>query len=126
MRAEKGRRDVRGDRDGRERARKGHSLQAVQAYASSAEWKLVGVTNRQHRLPSVHAGVKDCGTGNYFPTMPSASLRCWSTDRQDNLIGRRAVSKRTDQLYRHTRNYGRTLIAEEKDERFDLEVDRHA
>jgi oligopeptidase B len=107
---------------------KGHAFMSVQAYAVSEDGNLLAYTSDDTGFRQYTFAIKDLRTGKLFPDhMERVGSVVWATDNKTIFYTvEDAVSKRQYQLYRHIA--GTTgpddLIYEEKDERFDLEVDR--
>ena len=107
---------------------KGQAFMSVQAYAVSDDGNLLAYTMDNTGFRQFTLVVKDLRTGKLLADRSErVGSVVWSTDNKTIFYTvEDAVSKRQYQLYRHTAGtVGRDeLIYEEKDERFDLEVDR--
>jgi oligopeptidase B len=107
---------------------KGQAFMSVQAYTVSADGNLLAYTTDSTGFRQYSLAVKDLRTGKLLPDRAErVGSVVWSTDNKTIFYTvEDAVSKRQYQLYRHTAGTPGPddLIYEEKDERFDLEVDR--
>jgi len=107
---------------------KGQAFLSVQAYAVSEHGDLLAYTTDNTGFRQFTLAVKDLGTGQLLADHAErVGSVVWATDNKTIFYTvEDAVSKRQYRLYRHTAGTAGPddLIYEEKDERFDVEVDR--
>jgi oligopeptidase B len=107
---------------------KGQAFMSVQAYAVSDHGNLLAYTTDKTGFRQFTLAVKDLRTGQLLADHAErVGSVVWATDNKTIFYTvEDAVSKRQYQLYRHTAGTAGPddLIYEEKDERFDVEVDR--
>ena len=107
---------------------KGKAFMSVQAYTISDHGNLLAYTTDNTGFRQFTLAVKDLRTGQLLADHAErVGSVVWATDNKTIFYTvEDAVSKRQYQLYRHTAGTAGPddLIYEEKDERFDVEVDR--
>src|SRR5882762_8600084 len=107
---------------------KGQAFLSVQAYAVSEHGDLLAYTTDNTGFRQFTLAVKDLGTGQLLADHAErVGSVVWATDNKTIFYTvEDAVSKRQYRLYRHTAGTAGPddQIYEEKDERFDVEVDR--
>jgi oligopeptidase B len=107
---------------------KGQAFMSVQAYAVSDHGGLLAYTTDNTGFRQFTLAVKDLRTGQLLADHAErVGSVVWATDNKTIFYTvEDAVSKRQYQLYRHTAGTAGPddLIYEEKDERFEVEVDR--
>src|SRR6266478_1491348 len=107
---------------------KGQAFMSVQAYAVSDDGNLLAYTMDNTGFRQFTLVVKDLRTAKLLSDHAErVGSLVWATDNKTIFYTvEDAVSKRQYQLYRHTAGTAGPddLIYEEKDERFDVEVDR--
>jgi oligopeptidase B len=107
---------------------KGQAFMSVQAYAVNDQGNLLAYTTDHTGFRQFTLAVKDLRTGQLLADHAErVGSVVWATDNKTIFYTvEDAVSKRQYQLYRHTAGTRGPddLIYEEKDERFDVEVDR--
>jgi oligopeptidase B len=106
---------------------KGQKFMSVGSFAPSDDGKLLAYSTDNTGYRQYTLQVKNLGTGELFPEkIERVDDMAWATDNKTIFyVTEDAVSKRNDKLFRHVLGSDKTdLIYDEKDELFDIGVDR--
>ena len=106
---------------------KGQKFMSVGSFAPSDDGNLLAYSTDNTGYRQYTLQVKNLGTGEMFPEkIERVDDMAWATDNKTIFyVTEDAVSKRNDKLFRHVLGSDKTdLIYDEKDELFDIGVDR--
>ena len=106
---------------------KGQKFMSVGSFAPSDDGNLLAYSTDNTGYRQYTLQVKNLGTGELFPEkIERVDDMAWATDNKTIFyVTEDAVSKRNDKLFRHVLGSDKTdLIYDEKDELFDIGVDR--